>query len=91
MIDRNPVFFLKEIIICWNLYFILRHHTRFEEVLYDLEAQVKAPDFPQEDNIKTLSFLYIYTNKFNLKFLIGDFNVDDGLIQEINQRIRNME
>ncbi|MGB5942801.1 MAG: hypothetical protein WBG71_07955 [Leeuwenhoekiella sp.] len=90
MIERNPVFFLKGNHYLLESLFYLRHHTKFEEVLKELENQLKSPDFPQADNLKTLSFLYIYTNKLNHKFLIGDFNVDDGLVAEINQRIKNL-
>ncbi|MGB3775549.1 MAG: hypothetical protein WA951_09860 [Leeuwenhoekiella sp.] len=88
MIARNPVFYLKGNHYLLESLFYLRHHTHFKEVLEHLEEQLIDADFPKSDNLETLEFLYLYSNKLNLKFLVGDFSTDDGLIEEITKKLK---
>ena len=90
MIARNPVFYLKGNHYLMESLFYLRHHTRLKEVLENLETRLKDPDFPKADNLEILEFLYLYTNKLNLKFMVGNFSTDDGLIEEILKKLKGM-
>ena len=88
MIARNPVFYLKGNHYLLESLFYLRHHTHFKEVLEQLEMRLRETDFPKSDNLETLEFLYLYSNKLNLKFLVGDFSTSDGLIEEITKKLK---
>lgn len=90
MINRNPVFYLKGNHYLLESLFYLKHHTKFKEVLDKLEATLKDSNFPSGDNLETLQFLYVYSNKLNLKFMQGDFTLDDGLIERILKGIKTL-
>ncbi len=77
MIPLNPVFFLKGNHYLLESLFFVKYASQFRETLNRLEAQVESPSFPQNDNIASLAFLYINSNKLNLHFLEGTF--DKGL------------
>ena len=53
-----------------------------------LEEQVKDPKFPKNDNISSLAFLYINTNKLNLHFLEGTFDKGIYLVNIIEYGIK---
>lgn len=88
MLTHNPVFYLKGSNYLLESLFFLKHSTKFKEVLADLQETVESDLFPSGDNLSTLEFLYIYSNKLNYKFLIGDFSTDDLLVEEILQKIK---
>ncbi|MGI9548177.1 MAG: hypothetical protein ACR2MM_13115 [Flavobacteriaceae bacterium] len=77
MISLNPVFFLKGNHYLLESLFFVKYSTLFKVTLEKLEAIVGTPEFPKNDNISSLAFLYIYSNKLNLHFLEGTF--DKGL------------
>ncbi|MEZ4808725.1 MAG: hypothetical protein R2819_00075 [Allomuricauda sp.] len=77
MIELNPVFFLKGNHYLLESLFFVKYASQFKETLERLEKQVDHPKFPQNDNIASLAFLYINSNKLNLHFLEGTF--DKGL------------
>jgi hypothetical protein len=74
MIQLNPVFFLKGNHYLLESLFYVKYSSQFKETLERLEAQVTSKEFPQNDNIASLAFLYINANKLNLHFLEGTFN-----------------
>ena len=88
MISRNPVFFLKGNHYLLESLFYLKHHTKFKEVLEGLENRLETEDFPRSDNLEILEFLYVYSHKLNLKFMVGDFTTDDGLINHIEKYLK---
>ena len=90
MIARNPVFYLKGNHYLLESLFYLKHHTKFKEVLENLLEKLKDPDFPKSDNLETLEFLYVYSNKLNMKFMVGDFTSDDHLVDEILKRLKSL-
>ena len=69
MIYLNPVFFLKGNHYLLESLFYVKYTSQFELVLANLEKTVTEKDFPSNDNISSLSFLYINSNKLNLHFL----------------------
>jgi hypothetical protein len=73
MINLNPVFFLKGNHYLLESLFFVKYASQFEIVLANLEKEVSQKSFPANDNIKSLSFLYINASKLNLHFLKGTF------------------
>jgi len=77
MIFLNPVFFLKGNHYLLESLFYVKYSSQFKEILEKLEEVVKKDEFPKNDNISSLTFLYINSNKLNLHFMEGTF--DKGL------------
>ena len=77
MIRLNPVFYLKGNHYLLESLFFVKYASQFRDTLERLEHHVKEDGFPQNDNISSLSFLYINSNRLNLHFLEGTF--DKGL------------
>ena len=65
MIYLNPVFFLKGNHYLLESLYMLKYQTKFKEYLNLLEETIKDERFPINDNIASLSFLYVYNNKLN--------------------------
>lgn len=77
MIYLNPVFFLKGNHYLLESLFFVKYSSQFKETLEKMESIVSEKEFSKNDNIASLAFLYIYSNKLNLHFLEGTF--DKGL------------
>lgn len=77
MIQLNPVFFLKGNHYLLESLFYIKYRSQFKETLVKLEEMVESKSFPKNDNITSLAFLYLNSNKLNLHFLEGTF--DRGL------------
>ncbi|MCG2459544.1 hypothetical protein K8352_02145 [Flavobacteriaceae bacterium F89] len=77
MIYLNPVFFLKGNHYLLESLFYVKYSSQFKEILEKMEKVVKSDEFPKNDNISSLTFLYINSNKLNLHFMEGTF--DKGL------------
>jgi len=77
MISLNPVFYLKGNHYLLESLFFVKYGSQFRETLHRLEEKVSDSSFPKNDNIASLSFLYVNSNKINLHFLEGTF--DKGL------------
>ncbi|WP_297702592.1 hypothetical protein [uncultured Eudoraea sp.] len=77
MIYLNPVFFLKGNHYLLESLFFVKYSSQFKKTLEKMESIVGDKDFSKNDNISSLAFLYIYSNKLNLHFLEGTF--DKGL------------
>ena len=72
-IQMNPVFYLKGNHYLLESLFYVKYASQFKQTLEELEAVVGSKDFPKNDNIVSLIFLYINANKLNLHFLEGTF------------------
>ncbi|AYN67928.1 hypothetical protein D1013_11340 [Euzebyella marina] len=72
-IALNPVFFLKGNHYLLESLFYVKYSSQFKQTLERLEEVVESKDFPKNDNISSLAFLYINANKLNLHFLEGTF------------------
>ncbi|MEA1787378.1 hypothetical protein U1E44_14855 [Arenibacter sp. GZD96] len=77
MIYLNPVFYLKGNNYLLESLFYVKYSSQFRETLERLEQMVESAYFPKNDNISSLAFLYLNSNKLNLHFLEGTF--DKGL------------
>ncbi|MEX0291197.1 MAG: hypothetical protein AB3N14_18990 [Flavobacteriaceae bacterium] len=73
MIKRNPVFFLKGNHYLLESLFYVKYSSQFKATLERLEQTISTSDFPKNDNINSLVFLYVNANKLNLHFLEGTF------------------
>lgn len=73
MIYLNPVFFLKGNNYLLESLFFVKYSSQFRETLDKLEQIITQKAFPKNDNIATLSFLYLNTNRLNLHFMEGTF------------------
>jgi hypothetical protein len=88
MIFLNPVFFLKGNHYLLESLFMLKYKSKFKKYLQKLEETIKDSRFPANDNIASLSFLYLYNNKLNYHILEGTFNESEYLIPEILSKIK---
>jgi hypothetical protein len=87
MIYLNPVFFLKGNHYLLESLYMLKYKTKFKKYLVLLEDTIKDPRFPVNDNIASLSFLYLYNNKLNYHILEGTFSESEYLIPEILNKL----
>ena len=83
----NPVFFLKGNHYLLESLFYVRYSSQFKQTLDRLETVVASDDFPKNDNITSLTFLYLNANKLNLHFLEGTFNKGLYLVKIIEYGI----
>ncbi|MET7029370.1 hypothetical protein [Sediminicola luteus] len=87
MIYLNPVFFLKGNHYLLESLFYVKYSSQFKETLEKLEAMVNSEEFPKNDNISSLAFLYINSNKLNLHFMEGTFEKGLYLVKIIEYGI----
>jgi len=73
MIHLNPVFFLKGNHYLLESLFFVKYGTQFRQTLERMEKIIESKTFPKNDNITSLAFLYINSNRLNLHFLEGSF------------------
>jgi len=83
MMKLNPVFFLRGNQYLLEALFYIRHHDKFKNALKKLESITQEKEFPKNDNVKGLIFLYVYSNKFNLHFMEGSFKEGLPLVDEV--------
>ncbi|MBL0737901.1 hypothetical protein JI750_13430 [Flavobacterium sp. GN10] len=88
MIYLNPVFFLKGNHYFLESLYMLKYTSNFKKYLNLLEETIADPKFPVNDNIASLSFLYVYNNKLNLHILEGTFAESEYLIPEILEKLK---
>lgn len=88
MIYLNPVFFLKGNHYLLESLFMLKYKSKFKKYLLQLEVTINDARFPINDNIASLSFLYLYNNKLNYHILEGTFHESEYLIPEILNKLK---
>ncbi len=88
MIKLNPVFFLRGNQYLLEALFYIKHHEKFKEALNKLENITQEDWFPKDDNVESLTFLYVYSNKFNLHFMEGSFREGLPLVSEVLEGIQ---
>ena len=87
LISLHPVSFLKGHHYLLESLFLLGHSGQFEKVLDNMEKSLKDSRIPDDDNIAALAFLYLYSNKLNLRFMKADFEDGEPLVEKIESRI----
>ncbi len=88
LVSLHPVSYLKGNHYLLESLFYLNHVSHFEKVLWKMEATLKDPKIPDDDNINALSFLYLYSNKLNLRFMKGQFANGGELVDRIEKKIK---
>ena len=88
MIRLNPVFFLNGNQNLLEALFFIKRHDKFKDTLNNL-INIRGQDwFPKDDNVESLSFLFIGLNKFNAHFMEGTFKEGLPLIPETLEGLR---
>ena len=77
MISLNPVFFLKGNNYLLEALYFIKNKPKFVGKLSDFYTIVERPDFPKDENVASLVFLYGNFHKINQHFIDGSF--EDGL------------
>ncbi|NKI32514.1 hypothetical protein [Croceivirga thetidis] len=88
MISLNPVFFLKGNNYLLEALFFIKYATQFKGTLERLEGVLESDAFPKNDNINSLAFLYLNSNKLNHHFLEGTFQKGLYLVNIIEYGIK---
>ncbi|MGB2152804.1 MAG: hypothetical protein ACPHVX_02435, partial [Flavobacteriaceae bacterium] len=83
MISSHPVFYLQGNNYLLESISLLKYPVKFREVLKKMLQTVNAEDFPENDNLSALVFLYEYNNRFNLYFLEGNFKEGQEIIEPL--------
>ena len=71
--------------------FFIRHYEKFREILSNLEDITNEKWFPKNDNVEGLTFLYVYTNKFNLHFMEGSFHEGLPMVQDVLEGLKKQQ
>lgn len=87
MISLNPVFFIKGNNYLLESLFLLKNKTKFETIINKFESVISSTKFHKDENVETLSFLYINLNKINLYFIDGSFDKGLNLIPEVETKL----
>ena len=88
MVNLNPVFFLKGNNYLLESMFFLQNKPKFQKTLRDLELTIADSNFPKDENVQTLVFLYINFHKINQHFIDGSFHEGLGLIPKIEYELK---
>ncbi|SHI39930.1 hypothetical protein SAMN04488096_101442 [Mesonia phycicola] len=88
LIKVHPVFYIKGNHYLLEALFYLNSVSLFERVLADFEKNIQDKRIPKDENILVLSFMYLYFNKLNLRFMKGEFANGDSLVNEITRKIK---
>lgn len=88
MISLNPVFFLKGNNYLLESLFFLQNKPKFQKILMQLEITISNANFPKDENVETLLFLYLNFHKINLHFIDGSFQDGLDLIPNIENNLK---
>ena len=83
MVNLNPVFYLKANNYLLESIFFLRNKPKFIEALSNLKLKVDNKSFPKDENVQTLTFLYLNFHNINKHFIDGSFQEGLELIPKI--------
>ena len=71
MIRLNPVFFVNGTQNLLEALFYIKRHDKFKESLNNLITITNKDWFPKDDNVQSLTFLCIESNRLNAHFMEG--------------------
>ena len=91
MISSHPVFYLKANNFLMEALVLIKYPKKFKEVLLKFEEVVNSDLFPQNDNISTLTFLYLTNNRLNLLFMEGKFQNGLKMVPKILSKINDLK
>ncbi len=87
MIPLNPVFYLQGNNYLMESLSLIKYPEKFRSVLKKMIETLNSETFPKNDNINSLAFLYQYNNEFNLRFLEGNFENGEEIIEPLFKEI----
>lgn len=88
---QNPVFYLKGVNYLLESLYLIKHKTKYNNVLKNLTSDIKNENITLNENTKTLSFLYFNQNKLNYYFLEGKFTEGLGFVSTLLKEIPKYE
>jgi hypothetical protein len=88
MIAIHPVFYLKGNNYLMESLALIKYPSKFKVTLQQMIQRTSHEDFPVNDNLKVLDFLFYFSNKLNLHFLEGSFEEGVTVIPEIKKGIK---
>ena len=91
MKKQNPVFYLKGVNYLAESLYLIKYRKKFNEVLQNLDFDIKNDMIVLNENTKTLAFLYYNQNKLNLYFLEGKFTKGLDFVQKLLLEIEQYE
>jgi len=87
LIAVHPVFYIKGNHYVLESLYYLNRVGQFEQALDQFEHIMSNEQIPEDDNIIVLSFLYIYSNRLNLRFMTADFSGGEELLDTIHKKL----
>ncbi len=91
MKKQNPVFYLKGVNYLLESLYLIKHKTKFNTVLENLNFDIQNKNIAINENTNTLTFLYYSQNKLNLYFLEGRFNKGIHFVTKLLKEIKIFE
>jgi len=91
MKKQNSVFYLKGVNYLLESLYLIKHKTKFNKVLENLNADIQNKNITINENTNTLTFLYYYQNRLNLYFLEGRFHKGIDFVNKLLLEIKNYE
>jgi hypothetical protein len=88
---QNPVFYLKGVNYLLESLYLIKHKTKFNEVLENLNFDIQNKNIAINENTNTLTFLYYSQNKLNLYFLEGRFHKGIRFVSKLLNEIKKYE
>ncbi|WP_298287228.1 hypothetical protein [uncultured Lutibacter sp.] len=88
---QNPVFYLKGVNYLLESLYLIKHRTKFNEVLQNLNYDIENQLISLNENTQTLAFLYFNQNKLNLYFLEGKFSEGLSFVSSLLDIISDFE
>ena len=83
MVNLNPVFFLKGNNYLLESIFFINNKPKFLEALSKLKSRIENSNFPKDENVQSLTFLYLNFHDINKHFIDGSFQEGLALIPKI--------
>lgn len=91
MVHLNPVFFLKGSNYLLESIFYVNNKPKFIETLSKFKAQIEDSNFPKDENVQSLTFLYLNFHDINKHFIDGSFQDGLALIPKIESDLIQFE
>jgi hypothetical protein len=87
MITVNPVFFLKGNNYLLEALFFIGDKQKFQQYLLKFQVVISEKQFPNDENVQALSFLYLNLNSINSYFIDGSFDKGVKIIPKIESEL----
>lgn len=91
MKKHNSVFYLKGVNYLLESLYLIKHKTKFNKVLENLNFDIQNKNIALNENTNTLTFLYYSQNKLNLYFLEGRFHKGISYVIKLLEEIKQFE